>query len=60
MPSPFPGMDLGSNSTGDVHTRLVTRYSGELQDVLRRDQRASVEDWLSMEWAGVAEAKWTA
>lgn len=44
MPSPFPGMDPYLDAHwGDVHTRLITYASDQLQTVLPRDLRARVE-----------------
>jgi hypothetical protein len=45
MPSPFPGMDpYLEPHWGDVHTRLVTYASDQLQKVLPKDLRARVEE----------------
>jgi Protein of unknown function (DUF4058) len=45
MPSPFPGMDpYLERHWGDVHTRLITYASDQLQRVLPRDLRARVEE----------------
>src|SRR5438445_9424625 len=47
MPSPFPGMDpYLEKHWGDVHTRLITYASDQLQKVLPRDLRARVEERL--------------
>lgn len=45
MPSPFPGMDpYLEKHWGDVHARLITYASDQLQKVLPRDLRARVEE----------------
>lgn len=45
MPSPFPGMDpYLERHWGDVHTRLITYASDQLQKILPRDLRARVEE----------------
>ena len=45
MPSPFPGMDpYLERHWGDVHTRLITYSSDQLQTVLPKDLRARVQE----------------
>jgi hypothetical protein len=47
MASPFPGMDPYLEAHwGDVHTRLITYASTQLQKVLPKDLRARVEERL--------------
>ncbi len=52
MPSPFPGMDpYLEPHWGDVHTRLLTYASDQLQKLLPRDLRARVEERVVVsEW----------
>jgi hypothetical protein len=45
MPSPFPGMDpYLEQHWGDVHTRLITYASNQLQKILPRGLRARIEE----------------
>src|SRR5438309_2151545 len=51
MPSPFPGMDpYLERHWGDVHTRLITYASDQLNKALPRDLRARVEERVFVEF----------
>ncbi|MBI4602843.1 MAG: DUF4058 family protein [Planctomycetes bacterium] len=53
MPSPFPGMDpYLEQHWGDIHHRLVTYASDQLQARLPRDLRARVEERVFLEQEG--------
>ena len=53
MPSPFPGMDpYLERHWGDVHTRLITYASDQLQRILPRDLRARVEERVVVAGSG--------
>lgn len=50
MPSPFPGMDPFLEAHwGDVHTRLTTYASDQLQPRLPGDLRARIEEYVHLE-----------
>jgi hypothetical protein len=51
MPSPFPGMDpYLERHWGDVHTRLITYASDQLNKLLPRGLRARVEERVFVDW----------